>query len=255
MGCDTIGFRYRYDDFDNVTELPSGKTVHATKWYRYPSAIAGHRTLDTLHAVPTLIRTVYQQTLTAIAGEALILAGIGLRATIEAVCNHLKVAGANLEKRIDALAKSGYISNSDKRRLHAIRFLGNDAAHDIREPKSSDVRVALEIIEHLMKAVFILEFKAKNLDMTVETFDHFKELLIHCAGSVKGDQPLSMTAILGPAKRRVDADMNAFEVQLVAEINGGTFKELKLASVENVEGKDVQLYQVDRDAMDDDIPF
>ena len=34
-GCDSIGFRYRFDDYDDVTELASGKTRHAIKHTRY----------------------------------------------------------------------------------------------------------------------------------------------------------------------------------------------------------------------------
>jgi hypothetical protein len=255
MGCESIGFRYRYDDFDDVSELPSGRTQHATKYYRYPNAIPGHRPLEYLHAVPAVIRQVYNQTISAYAGDASILAGMGLRATIEAVCNHLAISGSSLEKRIDQLYKTGFISSNDKRRLHAIRFLGNDAAHEIRQPKAPELRVALEIVEHLINSVFILELRAKNLDVQVETFDQFKELVQHCVMKVHGEQALSLTAILGRNKRRVSGDIAPLEDQLIAIIQSGSFEFLKLDSVQQVEGKDVQLYTVDKAAFDDDIPF
>src|SRR3569833_1386813 len=107
---DTIGFRYSFDDYEDVTELPSGKTKHAVTHTRYPHAVANHRPLDGQYAIPPLIRKIYGQSLSAYAGDAKILAGIGLRATIEAVCTHLHVTGSSLEKRIDALAKGGHIS-------------------------------------------------------------------------------------------------------------------------------------------------
>ncbi len=71
LGCETVGFRYRFDDYDDVEELPSGKTKHATTYHRYPNAIPGHRLPDHLYVVPDLIREVYRQSVTAYAGGAL----------------------------------------------------------------------------------------------------------------------------------------------------------------------------------------
>lgn len=255
-GCDTIGFRYRFEDYDDVTELPSGKTKHAVSHTRYPHAIAGHQPLDYQHAIPPLIRKVYRQSIAAYAGDASILAGIGLRATIEAVCTHLQVTGSSLEKRIDALAKSGHISTADKRRLHAIRFLGNDAAHEVREPKAHELKVALEIVEHLIKSVFILEQRAKDLEVQVESHEAFFNLIEQCVANLSSDKdPISLVAILGRAKRRVSGDIEAFEQRIVQDICDGKIEFLTLDSVQVVEGKNVQLYKVDKSKIDDEFPF
>jgi len=255
-GCDTVGFRYRFDDYDDVTELASGDTRHAVTYKRYPQSVAGHHPLDYQFAIPKLIKEVYQQSLSAYAANATILAGIGLRATIEAVCTQLKVTGASLEKRIDALAKSGHISITDKRRLHAIRFLGNDAAHEVRQPKLQELKVALEIVEHLIKSVFILEHKAKDLDVQVESHEAFSKLLEQCVIGLEGDKdPLSIVAILGKAKRRVSGDLEPFEQRVIEDIENGKIDFLALDSVQEVEGKNVQLYKVDKSKLEDDIPF
>lgn len=253
-GCDTVGFRYRLDDYDDVTELASGESKHAVTFTRYPPAVSGHRPLDAAFAVPPLIRQVYKQSVSAYAAGASILAGIGLRATIEAVCTHLKMTGSSLEKRIDALAKSGHISTSDKRRLHAIRFLGNDAAHEVREPKNNEMKVALEIVEHLITSVFILESRARDLDVLVETHEAFYNLLEQCIPSVSEKDPLSLVAILGKAKRRVGGDLEPFERRLIDDIVDGKVPFLSLDSVQEVEGKQVQLYIPDKSKIDD-IPF
>lgn len=256
LGCDTIGFRYRFDDYDDVTELPSGKTKHAVTHTRYPHAVAGHHPLDLQYAIPPLIRKVYRQSISAYAGDAHILAGIGLRATIEAVCTQLEVTGSSLEKRIDALAKGGHISTTDKRRLHAIRFLGNDAAHEVREPKAHELKVALEIVEHLINSVFILERKAQDLDVQVESHDAFFKLLEQCAMNLESyKDALSLIAILGRAKRRVSGDIEPFEQRVIQDIKADKISFLSLDSVQEVEGKNVQLYKVDKSKLEDDIPF
>lgn len=173
LGCDTAGFRKRYDDFENVWEDHEGNVQHESEITAYPRVIRNHKKLRSLYYVPELIRRAYTQTLSAYSEHAFVLASIGLRATIEAVCNQLNLTGSSLEKRIDQLYKGGYVSNGDKKLLHAIRFLGNDAAHEIKEPKESELRVALEIVEHLLNSVFILEKKAKSLDIVIETYIEF----------------------------------------------------------------------------------
>ena len=205
--------------------------------------------------MPPLIREIYRQSLAAYAADASILAGIGLRATIEAVCTHLEVNGSSLEKRIDALAKGGHISTTDKRRLHAIRFLGNDAAHEVREPKSSELKVALEIVEHLIKSVFILEQRARDLDVQVETHEAFFQLVEQCARVANDKDALSLVAILGRAKRRISGDLELYEKQLIAEVGAGKIQFLALDSLQDSEGKKVQLYRIDKAPFDDDIPF
>lgn len=253
-GCDTVGFRHKFEDYDTVTKLPSGNTKHQTTFKRYPHAIAGHRELSHQHAVPAVIRTVYKESLSAYAMEANILAGIGLRATIEAVCNHLEVTGSSLERRIDALAKGGHISTNDKRRLHAIRFLGNDAAHEIREPKPRDLEVALEIVEHLINSVFILESRARNLDVQVETIAEFLKLVESCCEALESDSdPMNLPGILGRAKRRVNGDLDPFEQGLIQHIETRKPEFIALDSVQQVEGKQIQLYKVNKGAFD--IPF
>ncbi|NMM19014.1 MAG: DUF4145 domain-containing protein [Rhodoferax sp.] len=197
----------------------------------------------------------YTQTLASYAGDASIIASIGLRATIEAVCNHLKISGTSLEKRIDLLFKNGSISSSDKKRLHAIRFLGNDAAHEILEPKETELRVAFEIIEHLINSVFILEYRAKRLDIPVDTYAEFLSLVEDCAGNSTAQSAESLPSILGRHRRRLGSELLEFETRLGSQITAGEIAFLKLDSVQTIDGKAVQLYLVDHEALTDDIPF
>jgi len=193
LGCHTFGFRHRNDDYEMVEEDEEGIFTHQVVAHLYPSVLSEHRPLSGTYFLPTLIQRVYKQTLAALSQRAYVLASVGLRACIEAVCNHLKVSGTSLEKRIDQLFKAGHVSNGDKRRLHAIRFLGNDAAHEIKEPIESDIRVALEIVEHLLNSVFILENKAKALDTVAESFDDFLKILSASARKYSAASAVSLT--------------------------------------------------------------
>lgn len=185
----------------------------------YPHAIPEHKLLSHIEAVPALIQNIYKQSVAAYAAGSSIIASMGLRTTIEAVCNHLKISGASLEKRIDALFKNGHISSSDKKRLHGIRFLGNDAAHNIRNPPATELRAALEIIEQLINSVFILEMRAKGLlDTTVETFEDLLPVLDSCARGLDADRTYTLASILGKNRRRLGADFSQLETQVIEKI-------------------------------------
>jgi len=60
-----------------------------------------------------------------------VLAGVGLRALIEAVCRDQGINGGNLEALIGGLATNGILSKAQADILHTHRFLGNAAAHEV----------------------------------------------------------------------------------------------------------------------------
>jgi len=256
LGCMTIGFRHRHDDFDLAWQDSHGETYHEFEISLYPRGVKDHKKLE-LHFLPALIRSIYSQTLAAYSEKAFILTGIGLRATIEAVCNEVSVSGSTLEKRIDQLHKAGFVSSGDKKRLHAIRFLGNDAAHDIKEPKESELRIALAIIDHLLNSVYILESKAKALELVVDTYEEFLPIIATCAKNYKGEQAISMSTLLDRKRRLIGQNIDAFEGRLKTEITSGAVQFLNLEKEEEIGGKKVQLYTVGdtTNVEDDDCPF
>lgn len=255
MGCHTVTFRHQHDDFDDVEERPDGTVKHAVTMKTYPRVIANHRGLQATYYLPTLIKKVYEQTLRALGEQALVLASIGLRACIEATCNELNLSAASLEKRIDQLYRAGHVSNADKKRLHAIRFLGNDAAHEIKEPEQTDIRVALEIVEHLLNTVFILERKASRLELVAETYDEFLKLLRTCIGKYESENAVSLGGLLGSRRRLVGTQIDVFENQLRDDIATGNLPFIALGATQSVAGKDVQLYEVNKQLLPDDGEF
>lgn len=255
MGCLTISFRKVHEDFDDIEENEFGVASHAVNSTSYPRVIKNYKGLNSTYYLPTIIRKIYSQTTNAISEQSYLIASIGLRAIIEAVCNNLKISGSNLEKRIDQLCKAGHVSNSDKKRLHAIRFLGNDAAHELKEPQLSEIRIALEIIEHMLNTIYILEKKSNNLDVTRETYEEFRELLRVCASNHQGESAASLISLLGKHKRRITSGIESYEEKIIEDIKNGEIDYLKIGSVQTVDSKDIQLYEVIKSAFDDDIPF
>lgn len=175
------------------------------------------------------------------------MAGIGLRAAIEAICNDRQVAGRSLEQRIDKLGKTGVISANDVDRLHAIRFLGNDAAHEIQASDAKGLLIALRIIENLIVSLYVLDGGANGvLETLIKTYAEF-EILLNAKIEVvtKGDA-LPLAKILGRDARRFHGYLKSHETQLISNISSGAYTSLSLGKNEPRAGSNekLQLYIV-----------
>jgi hypothetical protein len=243
-GCHTCGFRYVYHDYVDIFETQDGEQTHRRDVNFFPSSIRNHKQLGRSWLLSDVVRKVYDQTLASYGAKSYLLASIGLRATIEAVCGDLGVVGPSLEKRIDKLFKEGYVSNEDKKRLHAIRFLGNDAAHEVVEPGEVDLRVALDIVENLLNSVFILTKRAESLGTIVENDEGFFHLIDSQLVLHKEAQTLSLKNLLGKRYRLVGVQLEALEQLLKTEIASGRFPRLFVGKEEEIEGYKVQLYSI-----------
>jgi len=246
-GCGTKSFRKvivwheeTYQIGDDEWETPENVTV-------YPAILKGHRKVDEIDRAPEIVNKIYTQSLISLKNECNILAGIGLRATVEAICNERKVTGRNLEARIDKMAKTGIISQNDADRLHAIRFIGNDAAHEIQPGDERGLLVALRIIEHTIINLYILDGDAKrSLETLIKDFASLETILLEKLKSFKAGDEFPLGKFLGSDFRRFHGYIRTLEAELKTAINSGLFTALSVGKVDTVSGsKDkVQHYVV-----------
>ena len=174
-GCNTVSFRKVFHDYEGAYPEENDQWVVPTEIETFPKAQKGN--LDTTQ-LPSIVESIYQETCNAYRDGALTLAGIGFRATIEAICNDQGITGKELSTRINNLASKGLISKKDSTRLHSIRFMGNDAAHDIKKPSEKSLQAALIIVEHLITTVYIIDREsAGKLDEIIEDYSKFEVLL------------------------------------------------------------------------------
>lgn len=236
-GCGTKSFRKvisyieeAYQTGEDEWEVPQDVTT-------FPAILKGHKSLSDIQRAPKIVREIYTQSINSIKTGSNILAGIGLRATIEAICNERSVSGKNLELRIDKLAKSGFVSQNDADRLHAIRFLGNDAAHEIQPADFGSLIAALKIVEHLIVSLYILDGDAnETLDTLIKTYGQFEKLLDDKVdAATKGDE-LPLFKILGRDSRRFHGYLKTHETQLILNIASGAYTKLGLGKVDSFAG-------------------
>ena len=233
LGCNTKSFREVFYD------LQSAYPTHDEGWVIpedvtfYPKVIEGHKEINDFWDIPTIVNTIYKEVLKALRDDSKILAGLGLRAAVEAVCKDLNITGKNLEIRINKLVTSGNISKNDAERLHGIRFMGNDAAHEIKTPSDATLSVALQIVEHLITSVYILKNKANgNIDTTVSKYDSFVELLSEKIKGFNAGDEYPIAKFLGKDTRRVNESLSELESELISRIGKNEFTSLSVGKVD-----------------------
>lgn len=113
--------------------------------------------------LPEKIRRIYDETFTALSYGLQVLAGIGIRTLVEAVCKDVGTSAGTLEQRIDGLVDSDVLTKTSADILHRTRFLGNRAAHELEPPTLEQLNAALDVAEHLLATVYVMRRAASTL--------------------------------------------------------------------------------------------
>lgn len=160
------------------------------------------------------------------------LAGVGFRAVIEAICLDKSISGRNLETQINNLSRNRLITDKESERLHAVRFLGNDSIHEMLVPTERALYLVLEIIEHLLKNIYLFDFQTKPiLDTFISDYEDFEELLIKELKKYNSGDEFPLAKYLGKDVRRLNGQLSVFESELIGKINNGEFKKLGIGSI------------------------
>lgn len=176
-GCESVSFRHTSwfsEDFDPMT----GENVETERLYP-------KRGLDTLptksyHNIPSNLRRIYSELIDCFNNDSPTLCAAGLRAIVEGICiDHGVMDGPveqilkdgskkivrkdDLRGRISGLREKELLSQTSSDILHAHRYLGNDAMHQLASPSTDELRLAIEIVEHTLEQLYELPEKAEEL--------------------------------------------------------------------------------------------
>lgn len=235
-GCENISFVKRYGNSDMVNIGSNGEPEYFEDIKVYPLFLKATRQLNEsdLYLLPQKIRRIYEETMNALKTKSYLLAAGGFRAIIEAVCNHLRVKKDNLEARIEILFKKGHLTKKETKRLHSIRFIGNDSLHELEVPKPEQLNVVFEIINHLVENLFIQDQKVNSsLEVIIDTYEEFVKLLRKRITKEYLNKELSVKEILGKSIRAINKnDIQVFEKQLKVDIESGKNDFLEILSKE-----------------------
>ncbi|MGU7812666.1 DUF4145 domain-containing protein [Burkholderia sp. AW49-1] len=176
-GCESVSFRhvqwFSEDDYD-VGETPDDRAL------LYPKRGVNTLSAGDFYNVPVSLRRIYREMIDAFNNESPTLCAAGLRAIVEGICAAQGIADGpvevpakgggtqivrknNLEGKISGLAEKGFLTQGSAATLHELRFMGNDAVHDLDRPPLDELRLAIEIVEHMFEHLYEIPEKASAL--------------------------------------------------------------------------------------------
>src|ERR1700739_4194487 len=197
MGCESVSFRKEFHDYEATYPDEYDNWVHDITVTLFPQPLKNHKSFREQYLLPIQIRTVYNETLEALKSNCFLLAGVGFRAVVEAVCIDKAITGRNLETKITNLSRNRFITDKEADRLHAVRFMGNDSVHEMAVPKEKALYVVLEIIDHLLNNLYIIDHHARPvLDTFITNQEDFEELLLKKLKPFKKDDDFPLAKFL-----------------------------------------------------------
>ncbi len=241
LGCETLSFLHVYGDTEMVEYNSEGEPHYVYDTNIYPTVIEHGNKIQHTHYLPITIGHIYNETISAFKAKAYILTAAGFRAVIEATCNDLKIKKGSLSKRIDLLYEKGFLTLNESKRLHSIRFLGNDALHEMEEPKKGQLLILLEIVNHLLENLFIQDKKiGTKIHTLVDKYEEFIDLLRGKIVKENLDKEMSLSDIFGKAMRLIkEGEIKNFEEKLKDAVANNEIDFLVI-----VEKKDRAIYKV-----------
>ena len=163
QGCKTISFRAISSNSEDLDCDDDGNTIEAQVESLFPPRLANLKGIpvDDTWAIDSKVRSIYVETMGALHSGSPLLAAIGLRAIVEAVCKSQSAQGNDLLKKIDDLVFKGVLTPGGAAVLHKIRALGNKAAHEVLPHTEKQLAVAMAVVENLLQTVYIIPKKAE----------------------------------------------------------------------------------------------
>ncbi|MDX9799675.1 MAG: DUF4145 domain-containing protein [Bacteroidales bacterium] len=244
LGCETVSFLEIYGDTEMIAHNEDGEPDYYFDNYIYPLYLEESEELEYVHYIPDSIKVIYRETISAFKTNSYILTAGGLRAIIEAICNHLKIKKGNLADRIDLLHNKGHLTLSESKRLHSIRFLGNDALHEIEKPKKDHLFILLDIVNHLLSNLFINDKILKGkLETIIDKYDEYIKLIRNKIDKDMIGKEFSMREILGKSIRLIPkTEYKKLEDEFKKEINSG---EIDYVSI--IKEPDESIYKIEKE--------
>lgn len=174
-GCDTVSFRVLFSDMYSEHTY---ETENIDPWKidrLYPKGNRDMILEKKQVTLPPKLRSIYKETIDAYNNSYLLLCSAGIRSIIEGICADNEVKEnlkdkaknknyyRNLRNKINGLADIGFLTERNAEILQHLRFIGNDALHKLERPSKKELKIALDIVDIIIKSTYELKLKGEKL--------------------------------------------------------------------------------------------
>jgi len=126
-----------------------------------PERIVFFAELKKYHQLPPTLDLIYREVVHSYNSDLGILCAVGIRMLLEGICADKEIRGGNLSQKIEGL--SSKLPENIIDNLHSLRFLGNEAAHELIKPDQDELHLAVNLAEDLLNYLYELDYRASGL--------------------------------------------------------------------------------------------
>lgn len=160
-GCDTVSYRTYKVEYGEEDEIQIQKDL-------FPIRETYFLEKGDFKITDRKIIEFYESAIFAFNGRKYLLCASAIRATIERICKTIrekaqKEISDNLEAKINWLFNEGYLNSMSKDALHKLRFMGNEALHNVETPTESEMKIAIDILELALASIFKIPVDSDGL--------------------------------------------------------------------------------------------
>lgn len=231
-GCDRVSFNLEktgtayelYDDeYGGEREVP--------EFTSYPQQEGEITPIDDSWSLPSQVYVPYYESINAINHKAYLLAALGLRMVVEAVCQDNDTIGEKLKLKIDNLRDKGIITAADCERLHEARFMGNESAHEIQTPDRDKLLIVLDIINGMLNNLYVLDKKYKEkFPYRFDNYQDFETKIRQSLARYHSGEQYTVYGFLPEDRKYDNSTLLKYEAQLKTKIADGSFTELRITA-------------------------
>jgi len=136
----------------------------------YPERTISHHIRRYYVHLPENLSRLYSEVVKTYNQRNLILCAAGTRALLEGICVNKGIyegpdakgkTTKSLEGKINGL--TSLVPSNIVKNLHGLRFLGNQALHELDVPDKNSIRLAITVIEDIMNIIYDLDYRAQLL--------------------------------------------------------------------------------------------
>ena len=161
-GCDTCTMEHHYSaDYMSLGGSFAEEDGEPYENDFYPKPSGSNRAEKHFVKLPARLKAIYHEVICAKNESLGILCATGLRSLLEGVCSDKGISGGDLKVKIDNM--KAILPENIVKNLHAFRFAGNEAVHELEAPPEYELETALDIIEDVLNFLYALDYKANNL--------------------------------------------------------------------------------------------
>jgi hypothetical protein len=162
LGCESIKLRnisIYYDDNENETTI----NYFPPEIFRPKPSWIDYIYIFSDHFIKTLLKEIY----IALQNNLPNLAAMGVRSLIEKVMIDKAGDQGSFKQNITQFEKLGYVSKIQREHLEAILDAGHATIHRSYSPTTEDVVTLVDIVEHIIKTIYLHENKIEQLKRRV----------------------------------------------------------------------------------------